>query len=121
MTINDLLAPNERVQLSGTVTRERKSTNIYLTNQCLYLYCEKDYSWEVQRYDCITNLRILWHNSVEWLILVDASRGDRIIFTIGNNHQWADSIFKCLKHGWDDAKHRVNTGTTSGDGNPFNR
>lgn len=119
MTINDLLAPNETVQLSGTVTSYgEKSTDIYLTNQCLYLYCEELYKWEVQRYDCIVYLTKLWIDG-KWHIQVYNSNRFNSEFDIGRNSQWADSIFKCLKHGWDDAKRHASTGTTGGDGNPF--
>lgn len=120
MTINDLLAPNETVQLSGTVTCLGDVADIYLTNQCLYLYCEKLYKWEVQRYDCIVHLIKLWRDG-EWYIKVCNSDSFYSEFSIGRNSQWADTIFKCLKRGWDDAKRRANTSTIGGDGNPFNR
>lgn len=118
MTINDLLAPNETVQLSGTVTYYLVSVDIYLTNQCLYLYCEKGYVWNVFRYDCITSLQMQFSYGGEWEITFSIF-GFYTTFKIGNNRQWADSIFKCIKRGWDDAKRHTSTGTTGGDGNPF--
>lgn len=118
MTINDLLAPNETVQLSGTVIYLGVSVDIYLTNQCLYLYCEKGYVWNVFRYDCITSLQMQFSYGGEWEITFSIF-GFYTTFKIGNNRQWADSIFKCIKRGWDDAKRHTSTGTTGGDGNPF--
>lgn len=103
MTINDLLAPNETIKESGTVTMYGDEiTNITLTNQCIYLHGKNDYIWETIRYESISSLLMRFYcNKIEFMINCS---GDRNTFAIGQNYKWAEEIYRCIKNCWDEAK-----------------
>lgn len=112
MTINDLLAPNETIRKSGTVhLATDKTTNITLTNQCIYLHCENDYEWTIIRYEYISLLSMRIYGGK--LQIYIRTSGYNVEFTIGQNYKWAEDIYRCIKNCWDEAKSGNSGGIAS--------
>lgn len=121
MTINDLLAPNETIKISGTVIMYGDSiTNISLTDQCIYLQGKDDYCWETIRYESISSLLMRFYGGkIEFTIYCSSIQTE---FGIGQNYKWAEEIYRCIKNCWDEAKSGNSGGITplsNSTNNPF--
>lgn len=125
MTINDLLAPNETVKLSGTVLFGgfQNNAEITLTNLCIYLYYRDNDSYHTIWYDEISMLvRGYYRERYEISIYTSDERCSTRLY-VGQNRQWADQIYCAIKHGRDGARNGNSAGTAAlrnRTDNPFN-
>lgn len=122
MTINDLLAPNETVKLSGTITWRGELADITLTNLCVYIFERDGARCVTIWYDEITSVRRNEDYPGDVHIGVYSSDGG-FDFNIYKNGQWADQIYCAIKHGRDGARNGNSAGTAAPRNrtdNPFN-
>lgn len=122
MTINDLLAPNETVKLSGTITWGEGLADITLTNLCVYIFTRDGANCVTLWYDKITRVHRRENYPGKCDIIVYSSDGG-YNFEIYKNGQWADQIYCAIKHGRDGARNGNSAATVaprSRTDNPFN-